>query len=119
MPVRARPPAPSLSIYRGVEQLVARKPHTLEVGGSSPSPATNAGLVPADVGVADSPQRKTTLAENCHIRCIGASMTGDIWAISLRGVAVGRCDNLSGNCTTNKHGRREKQKWTIRRPKGW
>lgn len=91
VPVRARPPTPSLSIYRGVEQLVARKPHTLEAGGSSPSPATSAGLVPADVGVADSPQRKTTLAENCHIRCVGASMTGDI-----RGYIFAECKLLVG-----------------------
>ena len=27
-------------LYRGVEQLVARKAHNLEVGGSSPPPAT-------------------------------------------------------------------------------
>ena len=28
-------------IYRGVEQLVARHPHKLEVAGSSPAPASN------------------------------------------------------------------------------
>ena len=74
----------ALSTYRGVEQLVARKPHTLEVGGSSPSPATNAGIVPADVGVADSPQRTTTLAENCRTRYVGASMTGRYPGLYLR-----------------------------------
>ena len=36
MPVRPRSPAP----YRGVEQLVARRAHNPEVGGSSPPPAT-------------------------------------------------------------------------------
>ena len=36
MPVRPRSPAP----YRGVEQLVARRAHNPEVGGSNPSPAT-------------------------------------------------------------------------------
>ena len=39
VPVRVRSPAPSK--YRGVEQLVARRAHNPEVGGSSPSPATN------------------------------------------------------------------------------
>ncbi len=29
--------------HRGVEQLAARKAHNLEVGGSSPPPATKAG----------------------------------------------------------------------------
>ena len=36
VPVRPRSPAP----YRGVEQLVARRAHNPEVGGSSPPPAT-------------------------------------------------------------------------------
>ena len=36
MPVRSRSPAP----YRGVEQMVARRAHNPEVGGSSPPPAT-------------------------------------------------------------------------------
>ena len=36
VPVRSRSPAP----YRGVEQLVARRAHNPEVGGSSPPPAT-------------------------------------------------------------------------------
>ena len=37
VPVRSRSPAP---IYRGVEQLVARRAHNPEVVGSSPAPAT-------------------------------------------------------------------------------
>ena len=36
VPVRSRSPAP----YRGIEQLVARRAHNPEVGGSSPPPAT-------------------------------------------------------------------------------
>ena len=36
VPVRPRSPAP----YRGIEQLVARRAHNPEVGGSSPPPAT-------------------------------------------------------------------------------
>lgn len=32
--------AKKLAVRRGVEQLAARKAHNLEVGGSSPSPAT-------------------------------------------------------------------------------
>ena len=38
VPVRVRSPAPSL--YRGVEQLVARRAHNPEVVGSSPASAT-------------------------------------------------------------------------------
>ena len=42
VPVRVRSPAPSgKTIYRGVEQLVARRAHNPEVGGSSPPSATN------------------------------------------------------------------------------
>ena len=42
VPVRVRSPAPSGTIkYRGVEQLVARRAHNPEVGGSSPPSATN------------------------------------------------------------------------------
>ena len=37
VPVRSRSPAP---VYRGVEQLVARRAHNPEVVGSSPAPAT-------------------------------------------------------------------------------
>ena len=37
VPVRSRSPAP---IYRGVEQLVARRAHNPEVVGSSPASAT-------------------------------------------------------------------------------
>ena len=44
VPVRARPPAPSGAmqspIYRGVEQLAARRAHNPEVVGSSPTAAT-------------------------------------------------------------------------------
>ena len=41
VPVRVRSPAPiRLSAYRGVEQLVARRAHNPEVGGSSPPSAT-------------------------------------------------------------------------------
>ena len=41
VPVRVRSPAPSgKTIYRGVEQLVARRAHNPEVGGSSPPSAT-------------------------------------------------------------------------------
>ena len=41
VPVRVRSPAPSGTIkYRGVEQLVARRAHNPEVGGSSPPSAT-------------------------------------------------------------------------------
>ena len=44
VPVRARPPAPSrfgmVLLYRGVEQLAARRAHTPEVAGSSPAAAT-------------------------------------------------------------------------------
>ena len=40
VPVRSRSPAP----YRGIEQLVARRAHNPEVGGSSPPPATNKPL---------------------------------------------------------------------------
>ena len=39
VPVRPRSPAP----YRGVEQLVARRAHNPEVGGSSPPSATISG----------------------------------------------------------------------------
>ena len=39
VPVRVRSPAPLIE-YRGVEQLVARRAHNPEVGGSSPPPAT-------------------------------------------------------------------------------
>ena len=38
VPVRSRSPAPNS--YRGVEQLVARRAHNPEVGGSSPPPVT-------------------------------------------------------------------------------
>ena len=34
-------PTLSTNIYRGVEQLVARRAHNPKVGGSSPPPATN------------------------------------------------------------------------------
>ena len=49
VPVRARPPAPSRirSKYRGVEQLVARRAHNPEVGGSSPPSATKIHWNPA------------------------------------------------------------------------
>ncbi len=44
VPVRARPPAPSrfgmVLLYRGVEQLAARRAHNPEVAGSSPAAAT-------------------------------------------------------------------------------
>ena len=41
VPVRVRSPAPPVQIlYRGVEQLVARRAHNPEVGGSSPPSAT-------------------------------------------------------------------------------
>ena len=44
VPVRARSPAPSgvfyKSVYRGVEQLAARRAHNPEVVGSSPTAAT-------------------------------------------------------------------------------
>ena len=44
VPVRARSPAPSgvfyKSVYRGVEQLAARRAHNPEVAGSSPAAAT-------------------------------------------------------------------------------
>ena len=41
VPVRVRSPAPSGIIsYRGVEQLVARRAHNPEAGGSSPPSAT-------------------------------------------------------------------------------
>ena len=39
VPVRVRSPAP-LFLYRGVEQLVARRAHNPEVAGSSPVSAT-------------------------------------------------------------------------------
>ena len=39
IPVRVRSPAPK-SIYRGVEQLAARRAHNPEVVGSSPTSAT-------------------------------------------------------------------------------
>ena len=46
VPVRVRSPAPSGTIkYRGVEQLVARRAHNPEVGGSSPPSATNKATV--------------------------------------------------------------------------
>ena len=35
------PPNPPARAFRGVEQLVARQAHNLEVAGSSPAPATN------------------------------------------------------------------------------
>ena len=42
VPVRVRSPAPPGTVqYRGVEQLVARRAHNPEVGGSSPPSATN------------------------------------------------------------------------------
>ena len=41
VPVRVRSPAPPGTVqYRGVEQLVARRAHNPEVGGSSPPSAT-------------------------------------------------------------------------------
>ena len=41
VPVRVRSPAPPGTVqYRGVEQLVARRAHNPEVGGSSPLSAT-------------------------------------------------------------------------------
>ena len=46
VPVRVRSPAPSGKItYRGVEQLVARRAHNPEVGGSSPPSATKSVTV--------------------------------------------------------------------------
>ena len=39
VPVRVRSPAPQI-LYRGVEQLVARRAHNPEVAGSSPVSAT-------------------------------------------------------------------------------
>ena len=46
VPVRVRSPAPSGTIkYRGVEQLVARRAHNPEVGGSSPPSATKSVTV--------------------------------------------------------------------------
>ena len=39
VPVRVRSPAPRI-LYRGVEQLVARRAHNPEVAGSSPVSAT-------------------------------------------------------------------------------
>ena len=44
VPVRPRSPAP----YRGIEQLVARRAHNPEVGGSSPPPATRNPLESPD-----------------------------------------------------------------------
>ena len=44
VPVRVRSPAP-LFEYRGVEQLVARRAHNPEVGGSSPPSATTKAAV--------------------------------------------------------------------------
>ena len=44
VPVRSRSPAP----YRGIEQLVARRAHNPEVGGSSPPPATRNPLESPD-----------------------------------------------------------------------
>ena len=46
VPVRVRSPAPIpvKILYRGIEQLVARRAHNPEVVGSSPSPATRSGL---------------------------------------------------------------------------
>ena len=42
VPVRVRSPAPPVQVlYRGVEQLVARRAHNPEVGGSSPPSATS------------------------------------------------------------------------------
>ena len=52
VPVRARSPAPSgvfyKSVYRGVEQLAARRAHNPEVAGSSPAAATKISLESAD-----------------------------------------------------------------------
>ena len=49
VPVRARPPAPSrfgmVLLYRGVEQLAARRAHNPEVAGSSPAAATIKRLI--------------------------------------------------------------------------
>ena len=39
VPVRVRSPAPQI-LYRGVEQLVARRAHNPEAAGSNPVPAT-------------------------------------------------------------------------------
>ena len=50
VPVRVRSPAPSGTIkYRGVEQLVARRAHNPEVGGSSPPSATNKVLISYEI----------------------------------------------------------------------
>ena len=47
VPVRVRSPAPSgKTIYRGVEQLVARRAHNPEVGGPSPPSATKQEVNP-------------------------------------------------------------------------
>ena len=47
VPVRTRPPAPyeEEKIYRGVEQLAARRAHNPEVAGSSPAAATIKRLI--------------------------------------------------------------------------
>ena len=53
VPVRARSPAPSgdfyKSIYRGVEQLAARRAHNPEVAGSSPAAATIKRLISCEI----------------------------------------------------------------------
>ena len=53
VPVRARSPAPSgvfyKSVYRGVEQLAARRAHNPEVAGSSPAAATIKRLISCEI----------------------------------------------------------------------
>ena len=53
VPVRARPPAPSrfgiVLLYRGVEQLAARRAHNPEVVGSSPTAATIKPLISLEI----------------------------------------------------------------------
>ena len=59
VPVRARSPAPSgvfyKSVYRGVEQLAARRAHNPEVAGSSPAAATKTPEIAMVSGVSSCP----------------------------------------------------------------
>ena len=57
VPVRSRPPAPyeEEKIYRGVEQLAARRAHNPEVAGSSPAAATKTPEIAMVSGVSSCP----------------------------------------------------------------